>query len=305
MLRRVMREKLAPYKRMILAMVAFQAIQTAATLVLPTLSARIIDNGVLRHDQGYIRRTGAIMLGFSLGQIVFAVIAVYLGGKVAMGFGRDIRRRAVPSGDGALAPRRSDRLFGAPSLITRDHQRRCSRSRLLVVMTTTMAPGGSDHHGLPGVIAALRQDVGLSIVIAVSVPILATGLGVVVGKMIPSLYPHAGPDRPDQPGAARADHHGIRVVRAFVHEPQERERFASEPTPDLTRRVPSPLGGWMATMFPMVNVVITTCPASASCGWGRRASSPAICRSAPWSPTSSYLTQILMSVMMATWMVPP
>ena len=295
MLRRVMREKLAPYKRMILAMVAFQAIQTAATLVLPTLSARIIDNGVLRHDQGYIRRTGAIMLGFSLGQIVFAVIAVYLGGKVAMGFGRDIRSALFHQVTAFSAQEVGS--FGAPSLITRitnDVQ----QVQLLVVMTTTMALAAPITMVF-GVIAALRQDVGLSIVIAVSVPILATGLGVVVGKMIPSFT--LMQDRIDQINRVlREQITGIRVVRAFVREPQERERFARANS-DLTD-VSLTAGRLMATMFPMVNVVINM--SSVGLLWlGASRIQSGHLQIGSLVAYISYLMQILMSVMMATWMV--
>ncbi|HET7522777.1 MAG TPA: ABC transporter transmembrane domain-containing protein, partial [Acidimicrobiales bacterium] len=90
-LTRLLRERLGPYKRTVALMLFLQAVQTSASLVLPTLNARIIDHGILPHDEGYIRRTGAVMVGFSLIQICFAVAAVYLGAKVAMSFGRDIR----------------------------------------------------------------------------------------------------------------------------------------------------------------------------------------------------------------------
>src|SRR5580700_8670255 len=119
-------------------MFVLQTVQTVATLTLPTLNARIIDNGILKHNEGYIRSTGAVMLGFSLVQVAFAVAAVYLGAKVAMSFGRDIRSAMFHKVTGFSA--REVGSFGAPSLITRitnDVQ----QVQLLVVMACTLAIG--------------------------------------------------------------------------------------------------------------------------------------------------------------------
>ena len=85
-LRQLLRTHLAPYKGVLWIVVILQAIQTGATLALPTLNADLINNGVLRGDNGYILRTGAVMLGFSIVQIVFASAAVWYGSRAAMGF---------------------------------------------------------------------------------------------------------------------------------------------------------------------------------------------------------------------------
>ncbi|HET9690946.1 MAG TPA: ABC transporter permease, partial [Acidimicrobiales bacterium] len=221
MLRRLLAARLAPYRRTIALMVVLQAVQTAATLTLPTLNARIIDRGILRHDQAYIRSTGAVMIGFTLVQVVFAVAAVYLGARVAMGAGRDIRGAIFHSVTGFSS--REVGAFGAPSLITRTTND-VQQVQMLVVMACTMAIAAPITMVF-GIVAALRQDVGLSVILTVSVPVAAVVLGAIVARMVPAF--RLMQERIDQINRVlREQITGIRVVRAFVREPQERDRFA-------------------------------------------------------------------------------
>ena len=161
MLTRVLRTHLAPYKRLLLITIALQAVQTTAALLLPHLNANIINNGVLPGDQAYIRREGAIMLGVALVQGVFAAAAVYYGARIAMGFGADLRASLFHRVTSFST--REVGAFGAPSLITRITND-VTQVQLLVVMTTTMALGAPITI-VVGTIMALREDVGLSVVL--------------------------------------------------------------------------------------------------------------------------------------------
>ncbi len=295
MLLSLLRTRLRPYRRIIVAMVVFQALQTTASLVLPTLNARIIDNGILKHNQGYIRSTGAVMVGFSLAQICLAVAAVYLGAKVAMSFGRDVRSTLFHHVTGFSA--REVGTFGAPSLITRitnDVQ----QIQLLVVMTCTMAIGAPITI-VVGVIAAMRQDLGLSAILAVSVPITAMILGVIVAKMVPAFQ--LMQVRIDQINRVlREQITGIRVVRAFVREPEERDRFAVA-NADLTE-TSLRAGRLMASMFPTVNLIING--SSIAVLWiGASRIQGGHMQVGSLVAYLSYLIQILMSVVMATFMI--
>ena len=198
-----------------------QTVQTSAALTLPTINARIIDDGVLPGDVGYIWTWGAVMLVFTLVQVVFAVAAVYYGGKVAMSFGRDLRKNLFHQVTDFSA--REVGTFGAPSLITRitnDVQ----QVQMLVVMACTMAIAAPITM-VVGVIMAVRQDVGLSIVLLVAMPVAAIVLGLIVSRMVPAF--RLMQDRIDQINRVlREQITGIRVVRAFVREPQEARRFA-------------------------------------------------------------------------------
>jgi ATP-binding cassette subfamily B multidrug efflux pump len=292
---RLLREHLRPYKRLLVIIVILQAVQTSATLVLPTLNARIIDNGILKHNQGYIRSTGVVMLGFTLVQVVFATFAVYYGAKVAMGFGRDVRSSLFHTVTGYSA--REVGSFGAPSLITRitnDVQ----QVQLLVVMTCTLAIGAPITLVI-GLIAALNQDVGLSEVLLVAIPITAIVLGIMVGKMMPAF--RLMQERIDQINRVlREQITGIRVVRAFVREPEETTRFEAGNT-DLTD-VSLRAGRLMAGMFPTVNLVINLSSVAVLWIGGNRIASGHM-QVGSLVAYLSYLVQILMSVVLATFMV--
>ena len=295
MLTRLLREMLRPYKRTIFAVVILQTIQTVATLTLPTLNARIIDNGILKHNEHYIVTTGGIMLAFSAVQICFAIGAVYLGGKVAMSMARDIRNELFHRVTAFSA--REVGSFGAPSLITRitnDVQ----QVQMMVVMAVTMAIGAPIAI-IFGVFAALNQDVGLSTILLVNIPIAAIVLGAVVGRMIPAF--RLMQERIDQINRVlREQITGIRVVRAFVREPEERARFG-DANDDLTE-VGLRAGRLMSAMFPTVNVIINV--SSVAVLWiGASRIQAHQMNIGSLVAYLSYLIQILMSVMMATFMI--
>ena len=295
MLLKLLRAKLGPYRKTLALIVLLQAVQAVAALLLPTINARIIDKGVLRGDLGFIRSEGVLMLGFTLIQGVFAATAVYFGAKVAMAFGRDVRASLFHQVTDFSA--REVGAFGAPSLITRitnDVQ----QVQLLVVMTCTMAISAPITM-IAGVVMALRQDVGLSAILLVSMPAAAIILGIIVARMVPAFQRMQ--ERIDQINRVlREQIAGIRVVRAFVREPQETKRFASANT-DLTE-VSLRAGRLMSSMFPLVNLIINV--SSVAVLWiGANRIAQGDINVGSLVAFLSYLIQILWSVVMATFMV--
>ncbi|MEO6318047.1 MAG: ABC transporter ATP-binding protein [Acidimicrobiales bacterium] len=293
MLIRLLRTHLRPYKRTLWLIVVLQAVQTAAALTLPTLNAQIIDEGVLAGDSGYIRSRGDLMLVFALIQVVFSVAAVWFGAKVAMGFGRDLRASLFHRVTDFSAREVGD--FGAPSLITRitnDVQ----QVQMLVVMAATMAIGAPIAI-VVGVIIALRQDVGLSVVLLVSMPLAAIVLGAIVSQMVPTF--RRMQDNIDVINRVlREQITGIRVVRAFVREPEETERFA-QGNDDLTA-TSLRAGRLMSSMFPVVNLLING--ASVGVLWvGAGRIGDGDLQVGSLVAYLSYLVLILMSVVMATF----
>jgi ATP-binding cassette subfamily B protein len=292
---KLLRDRLGVYRRRLSLLVLLQAVQTVATLALPTLSARIIDHGILAHDNGYIRRVGGLMLGLSLVQVVFASGAVYVGAQVAMGFGRDVRGGLFHTVTGYSA--REVGMFGAPSLITRitnDVQ----QVQLLVAMTCTMAVG-APLTIVVGVILALHQDVGLSVILAFAIPAAAILLGSIVGRMVPSFRLMQvrldGINR-----ILREQITGIRVIRAFVREPEERTRFASA-NAGLTETALR-ASRLMAWTFPLVNLVVNV--ASVAVLWlGASRIDSGHLQIGSLVAYLSYLIQILMAVMLATFTI--
>ncbi|MEO7555426.1 MAG: ABC transporter permease, partial [Acidimicrobiales bacterium] len=295
MLIRLLGAQLRPYRRLLLGVVALQAVQTVAALTLPTLNARIIDDGILKGDQGFIRSTGAVMLAFALVQVAFSVGAVLLGARVAMGFGRDLRATLFHQVT-SFSSREVGEL-GAPSLITRitnDVQ----QVQALVVMASTMAIA-APLTMVVGIVMALRQDVGLSIVLLVSMPVAAVILGMLVSQMMPTFRVMQG-RIDDINRVLREQITGIRVVRAFVREPQESRRFETvnhELTATSLRA-----GRLMSSLFPTVNVLINMSSVGVLWLGADRVASGEI-QLGSLVAYLSYLVQILMSVVLATFVI--
>jgi ATP-binding cassette subfamily B protein len=292
---RLLRTYLRPYSRLLAAVVVLQLVGTIAALYLPSLNADIIDQGVAKGDTGYIMRAGGWMLLVTFVQIVCSVAAVYFGARTAMSFGRDLRA-AVFGRVGQFSGREVAR-FGAPSLITRitnDAQ----QVQMLVVLTCTMlvmAP----IMCVGGVIMALQEDVGLSWLMVVSVPGMVVLIGLILRRMIPQF--RAMQKRIDTVNRVlREQIAGIRVVRAFVREPYETARFEVA-NADLTGTALR-AGRLMAMIFPVVMLVFNLSSVAVLWFGAARVDSGEI-QVGALTAFLQYLVQILMSVMMATFMV--
>ena len=294
MLKRLLSTVLSKYKGLLWVVIAFQAIQAVAGLFLPTLNSYIINNGIVKEDLGYIWRMGALMLLVTVLQVAFSVIAVYYGSKVAMGFGRDVRRSLFHQVNDFSA--REVAQFGAPSLITRitnDVQ----QVQMLVLMTCTLLLS-APFTSIGGVFLAMDQDLGLSRILMFSIPILAVLLGLIIGSMVPSFRKMQ--ERIDRINEIlREQLTGIRIVRAFVREPEEKKRFndANAAVTEVALRG----GRLQALMFPTATLVINI--SSVAVVWfGSDRINEGLMQPGAMVAFLTYLTQILMSVMMATWM---
>ena len=294
-LKRLLISHLGPYRNILLVVVLLSAVQTFATLTLPTLGANIIDQGVLLGDNDYIRDIGLVMLGFAIVQIVFASGAVWFGAKAAMSFGRDVRRDLFHTVTDFSA--REVGHFGAPSLITRitnDVQ----QVQQLVVLTTTMMIA-VPLTMMIGIFMAVREDVGLSIILVVTIPAAVLILGQVVVRMVPAFQ--AMQLKVDRVNAVmREQIAGMRVVRAFVREPEESERFAvaNEELTETGLRA----GRLQAFMFPTIMFIINV--ANVGVLWiGADRLANGEMQLGSLIAYITYLTQILVAVVMATFLV--
>ena len=295
MLIRLLRRYLAPYRSWLAAVLAFQFVSTVAMLYLPSLNADIIDKGVTVGDTGEIWRLGGEMLAISVVQVLCSVGAVYFGARTAMALGRDVRRDLFHT-VGSFSQRELN-TFGAPSLITRSTND-VQQVQMLVQMGATMAIAAPIMM-VGGILMAMRQDLGLSWLFAVVVPVLFLAVGFVVSRMVPAFRQMQG--RIDQVNRVlREQITGVRVVRAFVREPLERDRFDQANT-ELTE-VALTSGRWMATMFPLVMLVVNVSSVAVLWFGGHRVDSGEM-QVGSLTAFLSYLMQILMSVMMATFML--
>jgi ATP-binding cassette, subfamily B, multidrug efflux pump len=292
---RVLRTYLRPYTNLLAAVVVLQLLGTIASLYLPSLNADIIDHGIAKGDTGYIMRTGGWMLLVSGVQIICSIVATYYGAKTAMLFGRDVRG-AIFHRVGGFSEQEVAR-FGAPSLITRTTNDVQQVQMLVAITCTIMVTAPIMCIG--SVIMALREDVGLFGLMLVSVPAMVLLIWLIIERMVPQFQ--LMQKRIDQVNRVlREQLSGIRVVRAFVREPYESRRFGAA-NDDLTETALR-VGRLQALIFPIVMLVFNASSVAVLWVGASRVDSGQI-EIGALTAFTQYLLQILMSIMMATFML--
>lgn len=291
----LLRTYLAPYKRPIAIVLIFQFIQTIANLYLPGLNADIIDKGVVAGDTGYIVHTGMTMLAITVLQVVCTIIAVYYGARTAMALGRDLRAGVFGKVE-TFAAREMAQL-GAPTLITRTTND-VQQVQLIVFLALTLLVA-APIMCFGGIIMALRQDVELSSLLLLVIPALVISVGLIIRRMRP-LFGQLQIKIDDINGVMREQIMGIRVIRAFVKEKYEAERFGEANRENMN--VAIAVGRLQSMMFPTVMLIMNVSVVLATWFGGYRIGSGNL-DVGTLTAFQNYLVQILMSVMMATFML--
>ncbi|WP_028813569.1 ABC transporter ATP-binding protein [Streptomyces flavidovirens] len=294
MLIRLLRAHLGPYKKPIALLVLLQLLQTSATLYLPTLNADIIDNGVVTGDTGYILELGGIMIAVSVVQVVCNIGAVHYGARTASALGRDVRAAVFARVQSFSA--REVGQFGAPSLITRTTNDVQQVQTLVLMAFTLMVSAPIMCVG--GIVMALGQDVPLSGVLLAVVPVLGISVSLIVRRMRPLF--RAMQERLDTVNQVlREQITGNRVIRAFVRDEYEKGRFREANTALTDVSLSS--GRLMALMFPIVMTVVNVSSIAVVWFGAHRIDSGGM-EIGALTAFLAYLMQIVMAVMMATFM---
>ncbi len=288
-----MRSYLLPYKKLLLAVLAFQIVAVTATMTLPTLNAMLIDHGILKGNTNYILKIGAVMLVLSLIQSVFGITAIWFGSRAGMGFGRDIRDRLFHTVTG-FSTREVD-SFGAPSLITRITNDVQQVQTLVVMLCTSFI--SAPITVAVGLFLAVREDGPLSLILVASIPVLLISVGTIVIRVIPQYrFMQERIDRVAR--VLREQIVGMRVVRAFVREPEETDRF--DEANQLLTRTSILTSRYMSSLFPTVMLVMNISSAAAVWVAADRIQAGHM-QIGALVAFLTYLVQILMAVMMATF----
>ncbi|CAN5805418.1 ABC transporter ATP-binding protein [soil metagenome] len=294
MLWRLLKKYLKPYRVEIFAILALQLISVTMALELPTLNGEIIDKGVAVGDTGFILSTGALMLVITGIQIVASFTGVYFGAKAAMSFGRDLRA-AVFHHVGELSAQEVGKI-GAPSLITRTTND-VQQVQMLVMLSATMMVT-APIMCIGGIVKGVREDLQLSKLLLVCIPLLAGTLGFIIARMIPKFRKQQvaldGINR-----ILREQIMGMRVVRAFVREPVEATRF--ETANDALTTLALQIGRLGAVMWPSVLAIFNASSVAVLWFGAYRVADGSLAVGSLMAYLS-YLMQILMSVMMATFL---
>jgi ATP-binding cassette subfamily B protein len=282
------------YWPFIAAVLVLQLLSTIAALWLPSLNAQIIDRGIAQGDTDFIWRTGGFMLIVSLGQLFTAAAAVYFGARTSMGVGRDLRREVYRKVD-SLSTLEATK-FGAGTLITRGTND-VQQVQMLVLMTLNFMVS-APIMAIGGIIMALREDAGLSWLVWVSVAVLAVIVSFLVWLLLPLF--RTMQDRVDAiNGVLREQIMGIRVVRAFVRENFEADRYevANRNITDVSVKV----GNIFVLMFPVIMMVLH-CATAAVLWFGGHRVDQGLVEVGSLTAFLQYLLQILMAVMMGVFM---
>jgi ATP-binding cassette subfamily B multidrug efflux pump len=291
-LAKLLKAYLPPYRWLLAGVLALQLFGAIASLILPTLNARIIDDGVARGDTGFIMSTGGIMLMVSLASIIASVASTYLAAKSSMGFGHDVRA-AVYKAVGSFSDREFSG-FGAPTLITRNTND-VLQIQTLVMLTSSMLVS-APLMCIGGIVMALRENLQMSWLLTISVPLLGITVAVVVARLIPHFRTmQARIDKINR--ALREQLTGMRVIRAFVREPDETMRFdqANKELADTALLI----GRYQAVLLPTV-MLIANLTGVAVMWFGAHLVNTGDMQIGQISAFLAYVMQILMSVVMAT-----
>ena len=291
---RILITRSAPYTPYFIAVLVLQALSTAATLYLPSLNAKIIDEGVSQGDVDFIWRTGGIMLAVAFAQVITAIGAVWCGSRTAMGVGRDLRGEVFRHVN-SLSTEDMSR-FGTPTLITRGTNDVQQVQMVYMMMLNFMVTAPIMSIG--GIIMAVREDAGMSWLVWVSVAVLLGTISVIISRLMPLF--RSMQDKLDSiNGTLREQITGIRVVRAFVREAYESERFTEE-NKNITR-LSLNIGRLFVVMFPLITVILNVATGAVLWFGGHRVDEGLV-NVGSLTAFLQYLLQILAAVMMGTFM---
>ncbi len=291
----LVKRQLAGQYAYVWAIVFLQLIQAAANLLLPTVNAAIIDDGIVAGEPGVVSRLGVLMAVIAVVQAASAIAAGYLGAVVAMRIGHRLRAevftriQSLSSQDVAL--------FGTQSLTiraTNDVQ----QIQAFAVLVFTMLFAGPAM-GVGGIVLAVQQDVALSLVVIVIVPLLLLIMYLIVRRLIP-LY-REGQDLLDRSGGIlREQIIGVDVIRAFVRQGHEVRRFAETNAGLTANNLQSAL--LVAGMLPIIMLVVNTSSVAVVWFGGHRIQAGQMNLGA-LTAFIAYIMQILLAIMMSMYVL--
>jgi ATP-binding cassette, subfamily B, multidrug efflux pump len=287
----LLRRYLAPHKKVLIVISVLLLLQAIGTLILPSLNADIINQGVVVGDTGFILQTGGVMLAVSILVGIATVIAVYFSARTAMRVGRDMRGDVFRNVEKFSVAQMHG--FGIPSLITRNTNDVQQIQMLVMIGLTMMVLAPVTAVG--GVIMALRENVQLSSILIVTIPIMLVVIGFMVAKAIP-LFRSMQVKIDGVNEVLRENLSGIRVIRAFVRTKHEEARFAdaNEELTDVSLRVTRLFALIMPVLMLIMNVTIV-----ATIWFGGSLVNDGTMPIGNLLAFQSYIMQILFSVMMA------
>lgn len=246
-------KNLTTYKWAVLAVLILVFAQSMSDLYLPTLMADIIDKGVVTGDTAYIWKIGAVMLGITGLGALAAIAASYYSSKAAMGLGRDIRRKVFNHVE-RFTLQEFDQV-GTASLITRTTNDITQVQQVVIMMLRMVVSAPIMFVG--GLIMAVSKDAKLSLVIVAAMPVLVVSILLILWKGVP-LFGQVQKRLDRLNLVLRENLTGIRVIRAFNRESQEKVRLtkANADLTDVSIKVNKIMAFLMPVMMLVMNLTV-------------------------------------------------
>lgn len=291
----LMTRLLAVHKAPVAAIVSLQLVQTLGNLLLPTVNAAIIDDGIVPGDTNVILRLGAAMAAIAAVQAGAALAAGYLGAVVAMRLGRQLRQELFAKIQALSSQEVAS--FGAQSLVTRTTNDTLQIQSFAVLVFTMLV--AAPVMGAGGIVLALQQDVALSSVVIVIVPVLMAIMYVIVRRLVP-LY-RDGQELLDRTGGVlREQIIGANIIRAFVRQDHEIQRFAEANGRLTQNNLRSAL--LVAGMLPLIMIVVNLSSVAVIWFGGHRVQAGEM-KLGALTAFIAYILQILLAIMMAMYVL--
>ncbi len=295
MLAALVLRRLAPYRLHVAAIASLQLLQVGATLLLPTLNAQIVDDGLVAGNSAVVLELGGRMLALALVQVLAAVSAAYLGAVVAMKIGRRLRQELFEKIH-ALPTQEAER-FGPASLVVRTTNDVLQVQTAVILVTSMLV--AAPVMGIGGVLLAVAQDGTLAWLVFAIIPLLMLIMLRIVNKLVP-LY-RQGQGLVDRINTVvREQILGVMVIRAFVRRSYERKRFAAANGALTANNLRS--ARIVAVMLPLVMIVVNLSSVAVVWLGGLRIVSGAMELGALTAFTA-YIMQILLAIMMAMYVL--
>ncbi|WP_082506973.1 ABC transporter ATP-binding protein [Arthrobacter sp. Leaf337] len=286
---------LAEHKPVVLAIVLLQLVQTTANLLLPTLNAAVIDDGIVKGNTDLILRLGGWMAGIAAVQVAAALGAGYFSANVAMKLGHQLRQELFAKVQSLSSQEVG--AFGVPSLVTRATND-VQQIQALAVLVFTMLVA-APAMGIGGIVLALNQDVVLSGIVVAIIPVLVLIMFVIVRRLVP-LYREGQVliDRISR--VLREQIIGANVIRAFVRQAHEAHRFAVVNRGLTRNNLQSAL--LVAAMLPLIMIVVNLSSVGVVWFGGHRIQAGDM-QLGSLTAFIAYILQILIAIMMAMYVL--
>ncbi|CAH1193319.1 putative ABC transporter ATP-binding protein [Paenibacillus auburnensis] len=242
---------LKPYKKEVILGPIFKLLEAILELLLPTIVALIVNNGIGKNDSAYVYKMGGLMLFMTLLGFGCSMVCQYYAARASQGFGTSLRNKMFKH-ISSLSYAELD-LFGTPSLINRitNDVNQLQLAVAMLIRLVVRAP----FICIGAIIMSMILDFRLSLILLAATPVFGVILYFIITRSSPLYRKYQ--QKLDHLALVLSENlSGIRVIRAFAESRREKRRFDAA-SDDLTATAIR-VGRISAWLGPMTTLVVNT-----------------------------------------------